>query len=120
MFDNQYCPLEGGSWTGTGNICPYHNQPVRRCKEKADIGGVDGRKLMTALDRLAVGFESADPKVRCESKRIGKVGISDIAKDIDQGPSIEDLQQRRARCYEFENVVPWEEIIADMEEETDG
>lgn len=38
--------------------------------------------LTHALDRLALGFESADPNIRCEAKRVANQEFRDLASKI--------------------------------------
>jgi len=40
------------------------------------------RRLTSALDRLALGFESADPSVRHEAKMVAKQNIGHIAREV--------------------------------------
>ena len=40
------------------------------------------RRLTSALDRLALGFESADPSVQNESKIVARQNIEHIAREV--------------------------------------
>lgn len=52
---------------------------MRGCSE---VGDVDVESLIWALDRLALGFESADPHIRHEAKMVAKQDIAEIANQI--------------------------------------
>jgi len=43
--------------------------------------GIDRKGILHALDRLAIGFESADPHIRHESKMVARQNISQIARE---------------------------------------
>lgn len=49
---------------------------------EGDSSPVNQRSLLYALDRLALGFESADPHIRHEAKMVAKQNISGIADEI--------------------------------------
>ena len=45
--------------------------------------GIDQRGLLYALDRLALGFESADAHIRHEAKMVARQNISQISHECD-------------------------------------
>ena len=47
------------------------------------LDGIDQRGLLYALDRLAIGFESADAHIRHEAKIVARQNISQIVHECD-------------------------------------
>lgn len=49
-------------------------------------------ELLYALDRLALGFESADPHIRHEAKAVARQALSQIAHECSRSGALEEKQ----------------------------
>lgn len=56
---------------------------MTQSQQPEDDDGISYRQLGIGLHRLALYFESADPKLRAESNRIVKQDIGDVASEVE-------------------------------------